>query len=42
MISQEIINKIGVTRGTSTFLNDNGKISWRRQDRRRGGGHHRR
>ena len=31
MISQEIINRMGVTRGTSTFLNDNGKISGRRQ-----------
>ena len=26
MISQEIINRMGVTRGTSTFPNGNGKI----------------
>ena len=29
MISQEIINRMGVTRGTTTFSNDNGKISQR-------------
>ena len=32
----------GVMRGTSTFPNDNEKISGRRQDQRRGGGCHRR
>ena len=42
MISHEIINRIGVTRGTSTFTNDNGKIGGRQHDRRRGGGCHRR
>ena len=41
MISQEIINRMGVKRRTSTFPNDNGKISWRRQDRCHGGGCHR-
>ena len=29
MISQEIINRMGVMRGTSTFPNDNRKISGR-------------
>ena len=38
MISQEIINKMGVMRGMSTFPNDNVKISERRRDRRHGGG----
>ena len=42
MINQEIINRMGVTRGMSTFPNGNGKISGRRQDRRRGGGCYRR
>ena len=42
MISKEIINRMGVTRGTSTFSNGNGKISRRRQDRHHGGGCHRR
>ena len=42
MMSQEIINRMGVMRGTSTFLNDNGKINERRQDQRCGGGCHRR
>ena len=42
MISQEIINRIGVTRGKSPFSNGNGKISERRQNRHRGGGCHRR
>ena len=40
MISQEIINRMRVTRGTSTFLNGNGKVSGRRQDWCRGGGCH--
>ena len=30
MINQEIINRMGVTRGMSTFSNGNGKISGRR------------
>ena len=38
MISQEIINRMWVTRGMSTFPNGNGKISGRRQDQRCGGG----
>ena len=42
MISQEIINRMGVTRGMSTFPNDNGKINGRRKDLRRGGGCYRR
>ena len=42
MISQEIINRMEVTRGTSTFLNGNGNISGRQQDRSHGGGRHRR
>ena len=42
MISQEIIIRMEVKRGTSTFPNGNGKISARRQDRHCGGGHHRR
>ena len=37
MISREIINRMGVTRGTSTFPNGNGKISRRWSDRRCGG-----
>ena len=41
MISQEIINRMGVMRRTSTFLNGNGKNSERRQDRRCRGGCHR-
>ena len=40
MISQEIINRMGVMRGTSTFPNDNKKISDRRQDWLCGGGCH--
>ena len=42
MISHEIINRMRVTKETSTFPNDNGKINERQQDRRRGGGRHRR
>ena len=42
MINQEIINRMGVTRGMSTFPNDNRKISVIRQDQCRGGGRHRR
>ena len=42
MISQEIINRMGVTRGMNTFPNDNGKINRRQQDRCREGGCHRR
>ena len=42
MINQEIINRMRVTRGMSTFPNDNGKISGRRQDRHHGGEYHRR
>ena len=39
MISQEIINRMRVMKGTSTFPNGNRKING--QDRCRGGGCHR-
>ena len=42
MIRQESINRMGITRGTSTFRNGDGRISGRWQDQRLGGGRHRR
>ena len=42
MIRQESINRMGIMRGTSTFSNGNGRIDCGQQDRRHGGGRHRR
>ena len=42
MIRQESINRMRITRGTGTFPNGDGRINGLRQDRRRGGGRHRR